>query len=131
VHLDEMFRDGEAETGTFAHSLRRRTYLVELVEDRKILVRGDADSRIFHRETAEIRLVGGGGRNRDASAWRSELYRITQQIEHHFLEAHRVGTQKVFAGNVRLHDNRFTRRRWPHAGHNVAHSRGRGENFRA
>src|SRR5262249_54149751 len=92
MQLDELPRERQAQASAL-HLLVRRPDLPELLEDRLLILGGDADSRV--RDAALNQAVVHPGSDVDPAALRRELDRVGEQVQQHLLHLALVGADGV------------------------------------
>src|SRR5262245_35282307 len=83
MQLDELPRQGQAEPGALDF-LGRRPDLLELLENRFLILRCDPDPRIGHRDFDTP--IYWHCSHVDASPFRCELDRVREQVEEHLAD---------------------------------------------
>ena len=106
---DELRRDGEAEAGAPVLARRRRVLLLEGAEDRRLLLAGDADAGVAHREAHADLAAAAHRRRRELDpdehlAGGGELDGVADQVDHNLAQPAGVADEGVGDGGVDVAD---------------------------
>src|SRR5689334_13081308 len=112
--LHQALGNGQSQPSPFPHAFCSGTQLIELAEDRFVLLRRYADTRIDHRGCN--RAGPSDGFDPDLSAFGGEFYGVAQQIIENLLEPYTVGVHGDAALEPALDRDGFLSAERPDAG---------------
>src|SRR6185437_13880438 len=89
VVFNQPLGNRQAKPRPLAYTFRGRAHLVELIENRRMLLAWNTDTRIAHRDL--YLLLASEDINPNAAAFGCELYGIAEQVKEDLFETDRIG----------------------------------------